>query len=127
VVGGASDCLGADEASPMLADREELRVAVATEGRRDGLTWRKPVWLGEGVDGLVAQTGTPVLLNEGDDLRRFPSLVPKGGGIQSALSVPPEGSGRVVGSSTPTDWAAARPSPWRTSRSCVSCPAPPLW
>ena len=32
VVEGAADCLGADEASLMLADREEFRVAVATEG-----------------------------------------------------------------------------------------------
>ena len=45
----------------------------------------------------MAQTGSPVLLSEGDDLSRFPNLVPKGGRIQSAVSVPLEVGGRVVG------------------------------
>src|SRR5262249_47787798 len=35
--------------------------------------------------------------SEGDDLSRFPNLVPKGGRIQSAVSVPLEVGGRVVG------------------------------
>jgi signal transduction histidine kinase len=38
-----------------------------------------------------------VLLSEGDDLSRFPNLAPKGGRIQSAVSVPLEVGGRVVG------------------------------
>ena len=45
----------------------------------------------------MAQTGSPVLLSEGDDLSRFPNLAPKGGRIQSAVSVPLEVGGRVVG------------------------------
>jgi signal transduction histidine kinase len=97
VVEGAAGCLGADEASLMLAEAEELRVVAATEGRREAVAWREPVRLGEGVSGLVAQTGSPVLLNEGDDLTRFPNLAPKGGRIRSAMSVPLEVGGRVVG------------------------------
>ena len=97
VVEGAAGCLGADEASLMLSEAEELRVVAATEGRREAVAWREPVRLGEGVSGLVAHTGSPVLLNEGDDLTRFPNLAPKGGRIRSAMSVPLEVGGRVVG------------------------------
>ena len=60
-------------------------------------TWQQRSRLGEGVAGWVAQTGSPVLLSEGDDLSRFPNLVPKKGRIQSAVSVPLEVGGRVVG------------------------------
>lgn len=98
VVEGAADSLGADEASLMLLEGEMLRVTAAA-WRREGEspTWRQPVRLGEGVAGWVAQTGSPVLLNEGEDLARFPKLVPKGGRIHSAVSVPLEVGGRVVG------------------------------
>jgi signal transduction histidine kinase len=98
VVDGAADSLGADEASLMLVEGELLQIASSTRAAGvDGDAWRQPGRLGEGVAGWVAQTGTPVLLNEGDDLSRFPRLVPKGGRIRSALSVPLEVGGRVVG------------------------------
>src|SRR5262249_20178668 len=96
VVDGAADCLHADEASLMLVDGDELRV-VSTTKARQGAASPEPVRLGEGVAGLVAQTGTPVLLSEADDLSRSPNLVPKGGRIRSALSVPLEVGERVVG------------------------------
>src|SRR5947208_3022546 len=97
VLEGASDCLAADETSLMLFEGDELRVVAASGERLSLMPWQEPVRLGEGVAGLVAQTGTPVLLNEGDDLTRFPNLTAKGGRIRSAVSVPLEVSGRVVG------------------------------
>src|SRR5437667_243665 len=68
VLEGASDCLAADETSLMLFEGDELRVVAASGERLSLMPWQEPVRLGEGVAGLVAQTGTPVLLNEGDDL-----------------------------------------------------------
>jgi signal transduction histidine kinase len=98
VVDGAADSLGADEASLMLVEGDDLRVASSTRTPAgEAETWQQRSRLGEGVAGWVAQTGTPVLLSEGDDLSRFPNLVPKGGRIQSAVSVPLEVGGRVVG------------------------------
>jgi signal transduction histidine kinase len=98
VVDGAADSLGADEASLMLVEGEELRVASSTRTPAgEAEAWQQRSRLGEGVAGWVAQTGTPVLLSDGDDLSRFPNLVPKGGRIQSAVSVPLEVGGRVVG------------------------------
>src|SRR5262245_39005875 len=98
VVDGAADSLGADEASLMLVEGEDLRVASSTRTRAgEAEAWQQRSRLGEGVAGWVAQTGSPVLLSEGDDLSRFPNLVPKGGRLQSAVSVPLEVGGRVVG------------------------------
>lgn len=98
VVDGAADSLGADEASLMLVEGDDLRVVSSTRTPAgEAETWQQRSRLGEGVAGWVAQTGTPVLLSEGDDLSRFPNLVPKGGRIQSAVSVPLEVGGRVVG------------------------------
>ena len=98
VVDGAADSLSADEASLMLVEADELRVASSTRTRAgEAATWQQRSRLGEGVAGWVAQTGSPVLLSEGDDLSRFPNLTPKGGRIQSAVSVPLEVGGRVVG------------------------------
>jgi hypothetical protein len=51
------------------------------------------------VDGAADSLGADeasLMLVEGDDLSRFPNLVPKGGRIQSAVSVPLEVGGRVV-------------------------------
>jgi signal transduction histidine kinase len=98
VVDGAADSLSADEASLMLVEADELRVASSTRTRAgEAEAWQQRSRLGEGVAGWVAQTGSPVLLSEGDDLSRFPNLAPKGGRIQSAVSVPLEVGGRVVG------------------------------
>jgi signal transduction histidine kinase len=97
IVNGAADSLAADETSLMVLDGEDLGVVAACQPTPHQAVWQAPMRLGEGVAGLVAQTGTPVLLNEGDDLSRFPNLAPKGGRIQSALSVPLEVGGRVVG------------------------------
>jgi signal transduction histidine kinase len=98
VVDGAADSLSADEASLMLVEGDELRVASSTRTRAgEAEAWQQRSRLGEGVAGWVAQTGSPVLLSEGDDLSRFPNFVPKGGRIQSAVSVPLEVGGRVVG------------------------------
>ena len=98
VVDGAADSLGADEASLMLVEGDDLRVASSTRTPAGAAeAWQQRSRLGEGVAGWVAQTGSPVLLSEGDDLSRFPNLVPKGGRIQSSVSVPLEVGGRVVG------------------------------
>jgi signal transduction histidine kinase len=97
IVNGAADSLAADETSLMLLEGDELRVVAACQPEPRSAVWQQPTRLGEGVAGLVAQTGTPVLLNEGDDLTRFPNLVPKGDRIRSALSVPLEVGGRLVG------------------------------
>jgi signal transduction histidine kinase len=98
VVDGAADSLGADEASLMLVEGDDLRVASSTRTPAgEAEAWQQRSRLGEGVAGWVAQTGSPVLLSDGDDLSRFPNLVPKGGRIQSAVSVPLEVGGRVVG------------------------------
>jgi signal transduction histidine kinase len=98
VVEGAADSLGADEASLMLVEGDDLRVASSTRTPAgEAEAWQQRAHLGEGVAGWVAQSGTPVLLSEGDDLSRFPNLAPKGGRIHSAVSVPLEVGGRVVG------------------------------
>ena len=98
VVEGAADSLSADEASLMLVEGDDLRVASSTRTPAgEAEAWQQRSRLGEGVAGWVAQSGTPVLLSEGDDLSRFPNLAPKGGRIQSAVSVPLEVGGRVVG------------------------------
>jgi signal transduction histidine kinase len=98
VVDGAADSLSADEASLMLVEGDDLRVASSTRTPAgESEAWQQRAHLGEGVAGWVAQTGNPVLLSEGDDLSRFPNLVSKGGRIQSAVSVPLEVGGRVVG------------------------------
>jgi signal transduction histidine kinase len=98
VVDGAADSLSADEASLMLVEADELRVVSSTRTPAgEAEAWQQRSRLGEGVAGWVAQTGSPVLLSEGDDLSRFPNLAPKGGRIQSAVSVPLEVGGRVVG------------------------------
>jgi signal transduction histidine kinase len=98
IVDGAADSLSADEASLMLVEGDDLRVASSTRTPAgEAESWQQRSRLGEGVAGWVAQTGSAVLLSEGDDLSRFPNLVPKGGRIQSAVSVPLEVGGRVVG------------------------------
>ncbi|HSE96415.1 MAG TPA: ATP-binding protein, partial [Methylomirabilota bacterium] len=97
IVNGAADSLAADETSLMLLEGDELRVVAACQPEPRSAVWQQPTRLGEGVAGLVAQTGTPALLNEGDDLSRFPNLIPKGDRIRSALSVPLEVGGRLVG------------------------------
>lgn len=97
IVEGAADSLGAHEASLILVEGDELRVVAAVEAHPRPPDWRTPMRLGEGVAGVVAETGAPVLLNDGDDLSRFPRLTPKGDRIQSAVSVPLEVGGRVVG------------------------------
>jgi signal transduction histidine kinase len=81
----------------MLLEGEELRVVSARMGPEHATIRLSITRLGEGVAGWVAQHGTPVLLNEGDDLSRFVNLASKGGRIRSALSVPLEVEGRVVG------------------------------
>src|SRR5262245_38793077 len=132
VVDGAADSLGADEASLMLVEGDDLRVASSTRTPAgEAEPWQQRSRLGEGVAGWVAQTGSPVLLSEGDDLSRFPNLVPKGGRIQSAVSVPLEGGGRArLGavwweSSTRTAWPTGPASPRATSPSSVSSRALP--
>jgi signal transduction histidine kinase len=97
IVEGAADALGADESSLMLVDGDALRVVAACEAEAHAPRWRELIRIGEGVAGLVAETGTPVLLNEGDDLSRFSKLTSKDGRIRSAVSVPLEVAGRVVG------------------------------
>src|SRR3989442_5196133 len=87
VLEGASDCLAADEASLMLFEDDDLRVVAVSGGQQSLGPWREPVRLGGGVAGLVAQTRTPLLLNEGDHLTRVPNLTPNGACIQSAVSV----------------------------------------
>jgi signal transduction histidine kinase len=97
IVDGAADCLGADEASLMLLEGDELRVVSGRLGP-DHATIRLAVTkIGEGVAGWVAKEGQPVLLNEEDDLSRFINLSKKGGRIRSAISVPLQVEGRVVG------------------------------
>jgi hypothetical protein len=78
-VDGAADSLGADEASLMLVEGDNLRGASSTRTcAGEAEAWQQRARLGEGVAGWVAQTGSAVLLSEGDDLSRFPNLVSKG-------------------------------------------------
>ncbi len=97
IVDGAADCLSADEASLMLVEGDELAV-VSARKESEHVTLRiRRARIGEGVAGWVAREGKPLLLNEGDDFSRFINFAPKGGRIRSALSVPLQVEGRVVG------------------------------
>ncbi|HEV8310424.1 MAG TPA: ATP-binding protein [Methylomirabilota bacterium] len=97
IVDGAADCLNAHEASLMLVESDELRVVSARKAG-EHITMRiQRIRVGDGVAGWVAREGQPLLLNEGDDFSRFVNFAPKGGRIQSALSVPLQVEGRVVG------------------------------
>jgi signal transduction histidine kinase len=81
----------------MLLEGDELRVVSGRLGA-DHATIRLAITkIGEGVAGWVAKEGQPVLLNEGDDLSRFVNLSKKGGRIRSAICVPLQVEGRVVG------------------------------
>lgn len=97
IVDGAGDCLNADEASLMLLEGDELRVVSGRLGSDHATIRLSVIKIGEGVAGWVAREGQPVLLNEGDDLSRFVNLSSKGGRIRSAISVPLQVEGRVVG------------------------------
>jgi hypothetical protein len=58
-VDGAADSLSADEASLMLVEGDDLRVASSTRTRAgEAEAWQQRAWLGEGVAGWVAQTGS---------------------------------------------------------------------
>lgn len=97
IVDGAADCLSADEASLMLIEGDDLRVVSARKDQEHVTVQIQKTRIGEGVAGWVAREGQPLLLNEGDDFSRFKNFTPKGGRIQSSLSVPLEVEGRVVG------------------------------
>ena len=57
IVNGAADSLAADETSLMLLEGDELRVVAACQPEPRSAVWQQPTRLGEGVAGLVAQTG----------------------------------------------------------------------
>lgn len=97
IVDGAADCLSADEASLMLLEGDELRVVSARKAGEHVTMRLQPMRIGEGVAGWVAREGQALLLNEGDDFSRFTNFAPKGGRIQSSVSVPLQVEGRVVG------------------------------
>ncbi|MGH7318351.1 MAG: GAF domain-containing protein, partial [Candidatus Rokuibacteriota bacterium] len=97
IVDGAADCLNAHEASLMLRDGDELRVVAGRVGPDHATVRLQITRIGDGVAGWVAQHGHPLLLNDGDDFSRFVNFAPKGGRIRSALSVPLQVEGRVVG------------------------------
>jgi hypothetical protein len=83
-VDGAADSLGADEASLMLVEGDNLRGASSTRTcAGEAEAWQQRARLGEGVAGWVAQTGSAVVLSEGNDLSRFPNLVTLAQMIQS--------------------------------------------
>jgi signal transduction histidine kinase len=97
IVDGAADCLAADEASLMLLDGNDLRVVSARKAGEHVTIRLQPTRVGQGVAGWVAREGQALLLNEGDDFSRFTNFTPKGGRIQSSVSVPLHVEGRVVG------------------------------
>ncbi len=97
IVDGAADCLNADEASLMLVEGDTLRVVSARKAGEHVTVRIGRTRIGDGVAGWVAREGQPLLLNEGDDFSRFTRFTPKGGRIQSSVSVPLHVGGRVVG------------------------------
>ena len=97
IVDGAADCLNADEASLMLVEDDTLRVVSARKAGEHVTVRIGRTKIGEGVAGWVAREGQALLLNEGDDFSRFTKFQPKGGRIQSSVSVPLFVEERVVG------------------------------
>jgi signal transduction histidine kinase len=97
IVDGAADCLNADEASLMLIEGDTLRVVSARKAGEHVTVRIGRTKIGEGVAGWVAREGQALLLNEGDDFSRFTKFQPKGGRIQSSVSVPLFVEDRVVG------------------------------
>jgi signal transduction histidine kinase len=97
IVDGAADCLNADEASLMLVEGDTLRVVSARKAGEHVTVRIGRTKIGEGVAGWVAREGQALLLNEGDDFSRFEKFQPKGGRIQSSVSVPLFVEERVVG------------------------------
>ncbi|MHC4713014.1 MAG: GAF domain-containing protein [Planctomycetota bacterium] len=97
--------IGAHNCSLYLLDRETgvARLAAArgradTEARwyPDGGSFKRFA-LGEGVCGLVAQTGRPILVDDTRTDERFVALTPFADEVRSLLAVPLLARGRVVG------------------------------
>jgi signal transduction histidine kinase len=98
-VDGAADSLSADEASLMLVEGDDLRVASSTRTRAgEAEAWQQRARLGEGVAGWVAQTGSALSWDDAafelppEELRVLERLAG-----QIAVALAREGRAAVVG------------------------------
>ncbi len=97
ILHSARELLGATEGSVMLfdEDKETLRVA-ASIGLSEDITQR-PVAMGEGIAGWVAEFREPVVLSGNVDDPRFRRFMPKDRSVRSAMSAPLYARAEAVG------------------------------
>jgi signal transduction histidine kinase len=91
-------CLEADQSSVLLLDGDAgiLRCR-AVYGVDADFVRGAETKLGEGIAGMVAQTGEPIVVNPEDITARFPNSRKSGRNIASALCIPLLWKGRVLG------------------------------
>ncbi len=96
IVHHVREILRADACSLMLLETRDL-VLKAAEGISAEIH-RKPIPVGQGVAGLAAKTGQPMVLfdREDEDSNRFPDSV-REEGLKTILSVPIKTRGRTIG------------------------------
>jgi adenylate cyclase len=98
IVHEAATTLGADQSTLMLLDKSRtILQTVATHGVENKEVRHAKVRLGEGVAGWVAQYGKPRLIHGEPDTREFQSFQPKDRPISSAVCVPLQMQGKMMG------------------------------
>jgi signal transduction histidine kinase len=100
----ATEVVGADRASIMLLDEETqtLRI-VAAKGLPDDVVRETRINVGEGLAGLVAQQGEPLVLNNDDLDDRLRAMAHRTDKVRSAVITPIKVEGRVRGVINVTD------------------------
>jgi signal transduction histidine kinase len=98
IVATALEVTRAERASVMLLDEKEgILTIAAARGVSPEVIASTRVRLGEGIAGLVAQTGQPLLLHRGLSPAELSPLLQREEEISSAISVPLFANERVVG------------------------------
>lgn len=91
-------CLEADQSSILLLDPDtQTLVCRAVHGVDSDFVRDAQIKLGDGVAGVVAQNGEPMVLNPDDMTRRFSAHQKAGRNITSALCIPLMVKGRAIG------------------------------
>ena len=97
ILHSAKELLGATEGSVMLFDEEKTLLHIAASvGLSDDAT-KKPIQIGEGVAGWVAEFREPVVLSGDVKDPRFRRFIPKDRSVTSAMSAPLYARAEAVG------------------------------